>query len=435
MSSRAKFLSRAPRQPPRGQQPAGPLISVAGLIGQRVHSPDASAVGRITDLIARWQGEPYPPIIGLVAAIAGRRVFVPIANVERLDVDGARLSSGRLNLVDFRRRDGEVLLAGDVMDHQLVDVDGVQVIRASDLFIAPGPVGHCLVGVDVSVNSLLRRLGPRRYRGRPTADRMIDWAVIQPLGAGGAVRVAVPHGDLRRLRPGEIADLLEGLGHVQRSELLDRLTGETAADAVEEMEPADAVALLRQLPPAQAARILTAMEPDEAVDALRDLPDDVREPILLAMDEQTAARLVDLLAFSPKTAGGAMTTMVVTIGEDDTVNDVRALLRSNVDHRLDIDAVLVVDDQGRLVDDITLFELIIAEPGTSMRALIGEPWPVTVEPDAPLDDVVEALQENRRSSVVVVDRNRRPVGRLLADDLLDAIVPIARRWPFTRMPT
>ena len=90
------------------------------------------------------------------------------------------LRSSRLDLRDVVRRPGEVLLAKDVLDHQLVDVDGVQVIRAADLYLAEVIGRIRLVGADVSNATLLRRLGPRRWRPRPTPDRVIDWAAIQP---------------------------------------------------------------------------------------------------------------------------------------------------------------------------------------------------------------------------------------------------------------
>ena len=71
-------------------------------------------------------------------------------------------------------------MAKDVLDHQLVDVDGVQVIRAADLYLAEVLGRIRLVGADVSTSTLLRRLGPRRWRPQPTPGRVIDWAAIQP---------------------------------------------------------------------------------------------------------------------------------------------------------------------------------------------------------------------------------------------------------------
>src|SRR6202022_2880406 len=129
-----------------------------------------------------------------------------------------------------------------------------------------------LVGVDVSPKTLVRRLGPRRLRGRPTPDRVIDWAAIQPFGGSVAtVALRTSHEGLQRMRPGELADLLEDLGRPARQELLAQLEPEAAADALEEMNPEELETLLRETPPEQAAALVAEMEPDEAADALRDL--------------------------------------------------------------------------------------------------------------------------------------------------------------------
>src|SRR5206468_1702140 len=106
---------------------------LSAVVGQPITNPDGSEVGRIVDAVARWQGDAYPPLTGLVARIARQRTFIDMRNVATLEASGARLSSARLDLVSFLRRPGEVVLGGDVLDHQLVDVDGVQVIRAADL--------------------------------------------------------------------------------------------------------------------------------------------------------------------------------------------------------------------------------------------------------------------------------------------------------------
>ncbi|MCU1455355.1 MAG: proteinMgtE intracellular protein [Acidimicrobiales bacterium] len=417
------------------RQAARRLISLAGLVGQPIRNPDGSEVGRVADLVARWEGDPYPQVTGIVAKIGRRHAFISMAKVADLEASGARLSSARLDLVEFARRAGEVVLAGDVLDHQLVDVDGVQVIRAADLFVARVGAAHRLVGVDVSVTSLLRRLGPRRFRSRATPGRVIDWSLIQPLGAHGNVRLTLPNRELHRLRPGEIADLLEALGRSERHELLDALAGETAADALEEMEPAELAALLRDAPVERAADLLAAMEPDEAVDALRDLSETDRLAIFEAMSEPVAQRLQRLLRYRPDTAGGVMTTVMVTTTGERTVGELREVLRSNVAHSLDIDAVLVLDDDGRVLDDVTLFELITADPEQRMLELIGEPWPVTVTAESPVVELVEALRENRRSSTVVVDEDGRPLGRVLADDLLDAMARNPRPSAFSRLPS
>jgi CBS domain-containing protein len=407
---------------------------MAGVIGRPVVDQGGGEIGKLVDVVARWRADPYPPVTGIVVRVGGRRSFVAAEQIASFGQLSVRLRSARLDLRDFERREGEVLLARDVLDHQLVDVDGVQVIRAADLYLAPVAGGVRLVGVDVGMSSLLRRLGPARFRARATPERVIDWAAIEPFGTPvSSVRLRTAHGRLQRLRPGELADLLEDLGREGRQELLESLDAETAADALEEMDAAELETLLREAEPSRAAQLLSTMEPDEAIDALRDLESYEREQILDAMEPVVASRLRVLLEYAEGTAGGLMTSTLITASVGDSVAQVRERLREARGHRTDIDAVAVVDRDGKLVDDVTLFDLALASDHARMAELVGDVEPVVVSADAGLARLADVLTDSRRSSVVVTDSVGRPVGRILADDLVDALVPDRGRFRMPRL--
>ncbi len=409
------------------------LISVAGLVGRAVSTLGDIEVGRISDVVVRWSGEGYPPVTGLVVRVGRRRAYVPIEQVQSISQDGARLKSARLDLRDFNRRDDEVSLSSDVVDHQLVDIDGVRVVRASDLYLALVGEEIRLVGVDVGFATLLRRLGPANRRTRPTPDRVIDWAAVQPFGTGdGPMRLASPNQALKRLRPAELADLLEELGRDERQELLRALDPEAAADALEEMEPGELRELLREMTPEDAAALLIEMEPDEAVDALREFEDEEVDALIAVMPRANAALLAQLLGYDEESAGGVMTTNLILVRPDMTVGEVRRVLRSEAEHQADVDAVIIVDADGRLIHDIGLFELLVAAKEDSVGSLDGGPEPVTVSPETSVALVVEQFIESRGSSVVVVDAENRPIGRILADDLVDALVPERGKLRFPR---
>ncbi len=422
------------------------LISLAGIVHEPVLNQSGEDIGTLVDVVARWDGEEsYPPVTGLVVKVGRREAFVAIEEVVDVRHDRVQLRSARLDLREFARRPGEVMLGKDVVDHQLVDIDGVQVIRAADLYLAwmpapstTGPDGPervlRLVGADVSMQTLLRRLGPKRWRGRPTPERVIDWSNIQPFaGEVRQVKLRSSNDGLQRLRPGELADLLEDLGRSGRQELLASLEPEMAADALEEMDPEELGALLRETPPEQAAELVANMEPDEAVDALRDLDEDEREELLEHMDDEQREELVELLEYKENTAGGFMTTSLVLATPDERVADVRDQLRAEVDHRGDIDAVAVVDENGRYVEDVSLYDLAIAGDAQKISELLADHEPVTVTADAELREVASQLTEARRSSVVVVDDECRPIGRILADDVIDALLPERGRFHFPRL--
>jgi CBS domain-containing protein len=392
-------------------------------------------IGKVADVVARWdRGQRYPPVTGLIVRVGRRRAWLPIEAVEEFGRALIRLRTARLDLREVTRRHGEVELARDVVDHQLVDTDGARVIRASDLYLARVADVVQLVGVDVGFNSILRRLGPARFRSRPTPEKVIDWASITSFGSqrgpGGTLQAS--EAGLQRLRPGELADLLEDLGRSERRDLLAQLSPEQAADALEEMQEEELVQLLRESDTAEAAELLSRMEPDEAADGLRELDPGEQETLLAAMPPEARDRVATLLGYAERTAGGIMTTLLVTAAPAETIIQVRDRLRANREHDEDLAGVIVLGDDGQLLDDLTMTELFLAEPGLTVDDLIGPPWPVTVTPDADLEQIAERLAETRHSSVVVVDEEERPLGRILVDDVLDMLVPDRARFRFPR---
>lgn len=411
----------------------GSLVSLAGLIGGPVANQAGEEIGRVADVVARLSGpDPYPPMTGMVLRVGRRRAFLPAEALEAVRAGHVRLRTARMDLRDFTRRPGEVLLARDVLDHQLVDVDGVQVTRAADLYLAPVAGRAVLVGVDVSLPTLLRRLGPRRWQVRPTPERVLDWQSVAPFAEQATdgppeVRLRASRAALHRMRPADLADLLEDLGRSERQQLLGWLEPEHAADALEEMEPAELENLLREAAPEHAARLVDEMEPDEAADALRDLQPDERDTLLGHMPTGEADQLRRLLVHREGTAGGAMTTFLVTARLDQTLGEVRAELAAQAEHRTEIDAVAVVDDEGRLVRDVALFDLAVAEDATlmaDMAAWLGQFGPpVVARVGTRLAEAADRLVAARASSLLVLDESDRPVGRILADDILDALLP------------
>jgi CBS domain-containing protein/sporulation protein YlmC with PRC-barrel domain len=416
------------------------IVSLAGLIGRPVLNQAGDEVGHVVDLVAKVHGgETYPLVTGIVIRVGRRRTFLDASNIDRVHRRSVTLRTARLDLREFQRREGEVLLARDILDHQLVDTDEIQVIRAADLYLAQvGDQVH-LVGVDVSLQTLLRRLGPKRYRWHPTPDRVIDWAAIESFGEDSAkepaaMKLRAPHSALHRLRPAELADVLEGLGRSGRKELLDSLDHDLAADALEEMEPDELTALLREVEPAQAAELLSRMEPDEAVDALRELSRSEQTLLMSRMPAEVRRELVRLLGYPGDEAGGIMTSVLACAQPDETVAQVSQRLAEQARHRTEIDSVAVLDADGRLIGDVSAFDLLVSSADTPLGRLIDpENPPVTLRPDTDLDDVATELVESRRSSLLVVDDDGKPLGRILSDDVLDALVPGHGRLHFPRL--
>ena len=257
---------------------SGRMISLANLIRCPVLEPTGKRVGRLDDVGVRWDsGAAHPPVVAVLVK-AGRTLAEVAASDVILDQRCVRLQSAALVVATPVRREAEIALARDVLDHQLVDVAGVQVVRAADVYLANTGIGWELAGVDVGQWALMRRNLPRR-KTCPPPDRSIDWADLQAFvprfsdaavnqtdspatsagTAGSSVQLAQPAAELHRLRAKDVVALLSGLGRGQQAQLATLANSSTVAEALGEIDPAKLDALLAELEPADQAKLLALM--------------------------------------------------------------------------------------------------------------------------------------------------------------------------------
>jgi magnesium transporter len=406
-------------------------------IGLPVRDPSGEPIGVIADLIVAI-GNRYPPVTGLVARTDKRLIFLPWRNVDGLDDGGARLRVPTIDIGKFRQRQDEILLKQDLLDKQIVDIEGRKVIRVNDVGLDEVGRGLRVVVVDVGAAGLLRRLGVERPArgvargiGRALPERYIDWEDVDPLeGTIASVRLRVPHAKLAELHPADLASIIEELTPRDRLGVLGVLDDEAFADVVEEMEPDTQVEVLEDLEPARAADILEEMSPDDAADLVADLSDRSRDEILALMEADEAAEVRDLLSFPEDSAGGLMTTELVAMPERMSATQAIERLRELEPDAETIYYVYVVDDDDRLVGVLSLRDLIVAQPDTAIsEVMIKEPVAVGVL--EPAESVAETIAHYNLLAIPVVDDDGRLAGIVTVDDAIDTVAPAAwrRRLP------
>jgi flagellar motility protein MotE (MotC chaperone)/sporulation protein YlmC with PRC-barrel domain len=416
----------------------GSLITVSGLVGRKVTNQEGQELGKLVDLVCRWDtNEAYPPMAGIIIKVAHRQIWVPASNVHHVTPSNVLLGEAILDVRDFKPRQGEVRLVKEVLDHQLIDVNGARVVRATDLYIAEVSGRARLVAVDVGLKPLFRRLGPKGLSARANPDAVIDWATIQSFGGQEEqkrqLRLSANRQELRHMRPGELADLLEDLGRSERQELLSALTPDLAADALEEMEPQELEAFLRESSPKAVAQYLSRMEPDEAADALRDLDNDLREKLLAVIPPSKAEKVQSVLNYDEETAGGIMNSLLLTAPASDTVGSIKKRLKESDTDVSSFYGVVIIDKKGKLLYDLALVELLTASDEEKLEKLMKPPATLSVQPDSSLKEVAELLVETRGSSILVTDKKERPLGRIFADDMMDVLLPVHGRFRFPRL--
>src|ERR1700742_4073309 len=225
---------------PTPTAPAAPeVLHLSLIIGGALRDADGTKLGRVDDLIVRLGGAGYPPLTGFLVTIAGRHSYVPAERVASVAPGAVTLTKAKLDLRPFARRPDEVLLGHDVLDHQLINVEGARLVRANEVELARVDGWWRVVGVDTGARGGLRRLLPRALAGRIATGDFVDWASLEPFsGDVPAVRLRVLHPKLARLHPAQIADLVEAASHDEGEEIMQAVGAdeELEADVFEELD-------------------------------------------------------------------------------------------------------------------------------------------------------------------------------------------------------
>ncbi|HKF18599.1 MAG TPA: CBS domain-containing protein [Candidatus Dormibacteraeota bacterium] len=422
------------------------MLFLTEILGAEVIDVRQRRTGAVRDLTVHVQ-EPYPIVTGLVLS-RRRELAIPWSEVRTFAAvtREVALRSSREEIESRRADPDDIWLARDVLDKQVVDTDGRRVVRVNDLQLVESGGRLLLVGADIGVRGILRRLGVEgfakrlaRLFGRDLPMALVSWEVVDPLNSvpdrqkpasDDAVRLRISGRRIARLHPADIADIVEELGAKERKTVFDTLTEEVAADTLEEMELEDQVSVIEHMDARRASEILDDMPPDEVADILTELPEDVAQQLLGLMKKAEAEDVKELLAYEEDTAGGLMTTEYVAVSENLTAQECIDELR-----RLEPDAesvyyVFVVDGDEHLKGVLSLRDLIVARPDQPISSIMIRDV-IAVHPDDDAKEVAAVLSKYNLLAVPVVDDEFRIQGLVTVDDALDAVLPesVKRKLP------
>lgn len=402
-------------------------VHLSSVAGSPLLDSTGARLGRVEDVIARLdQGDRLPLVSGLKARIGGRELFVPADRIERLEPTAARTSTTKLNLAQFERRAGEVLLRSDVLGHSLINVETARLVVAREVeLVCEGGVWR-VAGIDPSLGARWRRLLPRRFRThRGEHDELIEWTHLEPfVGHVPTSRLRLTHRRLGRLHPAQIADLVEAASHEEGEEIMQAVSQdkELEADIFEELDEEHQLEFLRERSDEQVAAILARMESDDAADLLMELDQDRRIPVLERLPPARRLKVRQLLGYNPQTAGGLMNPDFVAVPERSTVEQALEQVRRSDVPAERAENVVVLDDEGRLSGTVSVAALVKAGPHEAVGTLVdGNDPSVSAESDLP--EIARLMTDYNLMSMPVLDTDGKPIGVLAVDDVLELLLP------------
>jgi len=399
-------------------------VHLSEVLGQSILAADGQRVGKLSDVIvALPDGGNYPLVTGLVAKVGGRQLYVSIGMVATLSGE-IRLATARIDVRPFERRDGEVLLRSDVLGHRLIDVPRGRLVRAYDLELEDLAGAWQLARVDTRGRRRFSRLFSRGQATRTGEAR--DWSEFEALiGHAGSAGARNPLTRLRRLRPAQIADLIEDADRQETEEILSAVHAdvELEADVFEEMDADRQVEVLKDRADVEIAEMLTHMRSDDGADLIADLPQHRRLTVLSLLPASHQAKVRSLLGFNPATAGGLMNPDFLALAGGTTVAEaLQDIHHADSQIPQEVLAAVYVSESGRLKGSITLQALLKADP-TALLADLAEPEPVHVHPEADLTEVAIRMADYNLTTMPVIDDDGNLLGVVTVDDVLEVTIP------------
>ena len=406
-------------------------VNLSRVLGKTVIDEKGKEIGTLDDLVM-IPGEGFPQVSHLIVRNRKQLIVIPWLAITLFNRFVISIGRTTAEFPPHEESEGEILLKRDILDKQIVDVDGAKVVRVNDIKLGKYKEFLCILSVDIGLAGLLRRLG---YDGvgkkiaallkKEIPRREISWEYVQPLEMNlSRLTLTMAHDQLAEMHPADLATIISTISHQQIQAMLTSLDTETAGEAIHELEPELRSRVISEMDSELASDILEEMEPDEAADVLGDLSQEKAQELLGLMDAEDAGDIKELLEHEEDSAGGLMNNWFLTVPQTFTAGQAFEEVRNNAHEIEMVYYVYVLDDTERLVGVVSLRELLITPPETSVTEIMVD-YVKSVTADAEPEEVLEIIAKYNLIAVPVLDEEEKVLGIVTVDDILEPFLPYA----------
>lgn len=401
------------------------------LLSKRVYDKNDEKLGKIKDVVIS-PNKTYPKIEAIKIKANGEFYFIPSSYIAEINDTKVVLTTPLEDVIQYPKQDSQIKLSRDILDRQVVDMEGSKIRRVNDVEISHKMGDYYIIGVDIGVNGLFRRLGMGGLSRKINhQDNIIAWKDIDSLDFSN-LKLKVSKKKLRRLHPADIADIVDDLGISDSMSILNSLDEESAADAFEEISPEKQKTILTEMEEKDAADLVDEMSPDDAADLLATISDEKKEEILELMDPEESQELRELLEYPENTAGGVMTTEYASIRGNKSTREVMDEIRKIADDVETIYYIYILSADEKLEGVVTIRELLLNDDNTMIYEYMNRDL-VSVNVNEEENEVAKIVAKYNLIALPVIDEDDRMKGIITVDDAIDIILPTAWKKRLPKM--
>jgi magnesium transporter len=347
------------------------MVYLSQMKGRSVYDSTGKAIGIIADMVF-IDGEKYAETSHLVYLSKNKyRKKIPWRFVKeikdnpqtsRLDAD-IYLNAPESELNPAFEQEKEFLVS-KLVDKQIIDMDGLKVVRVNDVLLGKIEDMFCIVAVCVGAKSFIRSLAGERLGdviGSRASEHIIPWEFVEQLDPEiQKLHIKLKRSKIADLHPADIADLMQDLTYKERELIFNALDKDTAAKTIIESGPDVQKSFLKTMKLNSILEILENIPPNHAADIISVMPEHMKDEIFRTMDRGIAKRIREILGYHEESVGSIMHTEFVCVRSDYTAQKAIEMLRKTKPASDKMYRIYVTDKEKKLLGFLPLGTLVTA---------------------------------------------------------------------------
>lgn len=400
---------------------------LSNFLYKKIYDEDEECIGELWDIYVTTENG-YPKAIGYKIKKGGEFANYEFKNIGFYENKG-KYFINVIGVRDIILKKYSYLLSRNLLDKQIVDINGKKLVRVNDLRIAEIAGEFKVIAADTGVMSLARRLGIEKVvkffysiLNKQPVDSLIMWDNVESLEiVNDNLKLTVPYQKLSELHPADIADILEDMDTNYRKKVFEALDEDIAADTLEEIEPQMQADLIENLSLPKRSEVLLNMPNDEIADILDKVDEETAEKILFDMDKEDADEVRSLMEYREKTAGSIMNKDFIAFNVNITAQETIELLREIKPESEVAYYIYIVNENQKLQGVVSLRDLVVSNPDTKLYKIMDSDV-ICVKDNDDIDSVVETAGKYDLLSLPVVDQSDILCGVIIMNDIVEDIL-------------
>ncbi len=394
-------------------------ISFTALLKNGVVEAAGEPFGSIDDVIVQVGRNDDAPVVAVVVKTANEAILIPSDRIVEMTANRVVLTSATPGAKPPALCNDMLSLKTDILSQRVIDVARGALVKVYDVRLGHRSEGFAAVALDVHRGRWFRFGSHAEHPAR-------DWRNFLPLASiSGLPIVQTSPSWIGRLKPAQIADLIEGATADEQDKLLEQVHSdpELEADVFQELEEDSQAQVFKSLSDNDVADVLSRMRADDAADAVMELSQDRRRRILELLPEAERNKVMTLLGYNQATAGGLMGTEFIALPEQTTVGEALKHIReATTDQPEALITIHSLAPDGKLVGTLGVVQALQTDPSLLLKDRVDRNV-IAASPDDDISKVVTRMADFNLLSLPVVDSNGQLVGVVTVDDALEAALP------------